>query len=176
LVVNNTYSAAFLVSDRTGHAYPIGSTPLAIGRDSVSHVVVDDPSVSRFHAEVRVDDRGRKPVYLFRSMGAAGSNINGDRVKAEQKLAEGDVVTIGSIELRFTQEALPDGVTIVQRSDAPADSGALKQTMVVRSVEPPTQGPALASGSERRFALALTAASAAAVAVACAVILLTKCR
>jgi hypothetical protein len=175
LVVNNTYSAAFLVSDRTGHAYPIGSTPLAIGRDSVSHVVVDDPSVSRFHAEVRVDDRGRKPVYLFRSMGAAGSNINGERVKAEQKLAEGDVVTIGSIELRFTQEPLPAGVTIVQRSDAPADSGALKQTMVVRSVEPPTEGPVLASGARRRFAL-VVAGSAAAVAAACAVILLTKCR
>jgi pSer/pThr/pTyr-binding forkhead associated (FHA) protein len=175
LVVNNTYSAAYLVSDRTGHAYPIGSTPLAIGRDSVSHVVVDDPSVSRFHAEVRVDDRGRKPVYLFRSMGAAGSTINGERVKAEQKLAEGDVVTIGSIELRFTQEALPDGVTIIQRSDAPADSGALKQTMVVRSVESPTEGPVLASGTRRRFALAL-AGSAAAVAAACAVILLTKCR
>ena len=114
-------------------------------------------------------------MYLFRSMGAAGSNINGERVKAEQKLAEGDVVTIGSIELRFTQEPLPAGVTIVQRSDAPADSGALKQTMVVRSVEPPTEGPVLASGARRRFALVL-AGSAAAVAAACAVILLTKCR
>jgi pSer/pThr/pTyr-binding forkhead associated (FHA) protein len=174
--VNNTYSAAYLVSDRTGHAYPIGSTPLAIGRDSVSHVVVDDPSVSRFHAEVRVDDRGRKPVYLFRSMGAAGSTINGERVKAEQKLAEGDVVTIGSIELRFTQEPLPAGVTIVQRSDAPADSGALKQTLVVRSVEPPTEGPILASGNRRRVALAITAGGAAVVAAACVVILLTNCR
>ena len=123
-----------------------------------------------------MDDRGRKPVYLFRSMGAAGSNINGERVKAEQKLVEGDVVTIGSIELRFTQEPLPAGVTIVQRSDAPADSGALKQTMVVRSVEPPTEGPILASGNRQRLALAITAGGAAAVAAACAVILLTKCR
>jgi hypothetical protein len=109
-------------------------------------------------------------------MGAAGSNINGGRVKAEQKLAEGDVIAIGSMELRFTQEALPEGVTIVQRSDAPADSAALKQTMVVRSVEPPTVGPLPVSGSRRRFALAVTAGSAAAVATACAVILLTKCR
>jgi len=115
-------------------------------------------------------------VYLFRSMGAAGSNINGERVKAEQKLAEGDVVTIGAMELRFTQEPLSAGVTIVQRNDAPADSGALKQTMVVRSVEPPTEGAVLAPGARRRFALAITAGSAAAVAAACAVIVLTKCR
>ena len=114
-------------------------------------------------------------MYLFRSMGGAGSNVNGERVKAEQKLAEGDVVTIGSMELRFTQEPLPAGVTIVQRSDAPADSGALKQTMVVRSVEPPTVGPLPLSGSRRRVALAL-AGSATAVAAACVVILLTKCR
>jgi hypothetical protein len=170
------YTAAFLVSDRTGHAYPIGSPPLTIGRDSVSHVVVDDPSVSRFHAEVRIDDRGRRPVYLFRSMGAAGSSVNGDRVKAEQKLAEGDVITVGSQELRFTQEPLPDGVTIVQRNDAPADSGALKQTMVVRSVEAPTMGPLAAPGLRRRFALAAAAGSAAAVVAAFAVIALVRCR
>jgi pSer/pThr/pTyr-binding forkhead associated (FHA) protein len=166
--------AAYLVSDRTGRAYPIGSGPLTIGRDSVSHVVVDDPTVSRFHAEVRADDRGRHPVYVFRSMGARGSSINGDSVKSERKLAEGDTITIGAMELRFTQEALPAGLTIVQRSDAPADSGALKQTQVVRSVEPPTVDPIAAPG-RRRVALAVTAGAAAVVA-ACAVLVLTRCR
>lgn len=173
LVVNNT--GAYLVSDRTGHAYLIGATPLAIGRDSVSHVVVDDPSVSRFHAEVRTDDRGRRPVYLFRSMGAAGSSVNGERVRSECKLAEGDTITVGSAVLRFTQEPLPDGVTIVQRNDAPADSGALKQTMVVRSVEPPTVGPLPTPSIRRRFALAVTAGGAAVVAVV-AVLVLVRCR
>jgi hypothetical protein len=108
-------------------------------------------------------------------MGASGSSLNGDRVKAEHKLAEGDVITVGSQELRFTQEPLPEGVTIVQRNDAPADGGALKQTMVVRSVEPPTAGPLPASGARRRLALAITA-GAAAVAAACAVIVLVRCR
>src|SRR5579862_850478 len=154
---------AFLVSDRTSRAYPIGTGTLTIGRDSVSHVVVDDPSVSRFHAEVKTDDRGRRPVYLFRSMGAAGSSVNGESVKAERKLAEGDTITIGSEVLRFTQEPLSDGLTIVQRSDAPADSGALKQTQVVRSVEPPTVDPISTPGPRRRFALAATAGAAAVV-------------
>jgi pSer/pThr/pTyr-binding forkhead associated (FHA) protein len=166
---------AHLVSDGTSRAYPIGSTPLTIGRDSVSHVVVDDPSVSRFHAEVRTDDRGRKPVYLFRSMGAAGSSVNGESAKAERKLAEGDTITIGTTVLRFTQEALPDGLTIVLRGDAPADSGALKQTQVVRSVEPPTIGPLPPTGTRRRFALAVTAGGAA-VIVAFAALALVRCR
>jgi pSer/pThr/pTyr-binding forkhead associated (FHA) protein len=166
---------AYLVSDRTSRAYPIGSGPLTIGRDSVSHVVVDDPSVSRFHAEVRTDDRGRKPAFWFRSMGAAGSRVNGASVRAEQKLAEGDVIAIGTIELRFTQEPLADGTTIVQRSDAPADGASLKQTQVVRSVEPPTIGPLAEAGPRRRFALAVTAGGAA-VIVAFAVLALIRCR
>ena len=170
------YTAAFLVSDRNGRAYPIGSPPLTIGRDSVSHVVVDDPSVSRFHAEVRIDDRGRKSAYLFRSMGASGSSVNGETVKSERKLAEGDTITIGSEVLRFTEEPLPAGVTIVQRSDAPADSGALKQTMVVRKVEPPTVGPLPTPSTRRRFALAVTAGGAAVVVVAVAVLVLVRCR
>ena len=174
--MNVNTGGAFLVSDRTGHAYPIGSTPVTIGRDSVSHVVVDEPSVSRFHAEVRMDDRGRKPVYLFRSMGSSGSSVNGDRVTSELKLAEGDTITVGGTVLRFTQEPLPDGVTIVQRSDAPADSGALKQTMVVRSIEPPTVvGPLPTTDARRRFALAITAGAATVVA-ALAVIVLVRCR
>lgn len=168
---------AFLVSDRTGHAYPIGSTPLTIGRDSVSHVVVDDPSVSRFHAEVRADERGRRPAYLFRSMGASGSRLNGDSAQSECRLAEGDVITIGNETLRFTQEALPDGVTIIQRNDAPADSGALKQTQVVRSVEPPTVGPLADPVTRpRRFALAVAAGGAAAVVAAFALLALVRCR
>ena len=174
--MNNTYSPAFLVSDRTGRAYPLGAQPLTIGRDSVSHVVVDDPSVSRFHAEVRTDDRGRKPAFTFRSMGAAGSRLNGERVKAETKLAEGDVITVGPMELRFTQEPLPQGVTIVQRNDAPADGGALKQTQVVRSVEPPTVGPLPPEGTRRHFALAVTAGTAAAVVAAIGVLALVRCR
>ena len=44
---------AFLVDDRAGEAYQIGRAPLGIGRDPVSHVIVLDPAVSRFHAEVR---------------------------------------------------------------------------------------------------------------------------
>lgn len=167
------YTAAYLVSDGTKRAYPLdGPTPVTIGRDSVSHVVVDDPSVSRFHAEIRTDDRGRRPVYLFRSMGSAGSTINGDRASSERKLAEGDVIAIGSVVLRFTQEALPEGCAIVRPSDAPADSGALKQTQVVRSVEPETIGPSPVR--DRRMLLVVAASSACVIAIGLVALILTR--
>jgi FHA domain len=167
------YTSAHLVSDRTGRAYPLGATPLTIGRDSVSHVVVDDPTVSRFHAEVTMDDRGRNPVYTFRSMGASGSSVNGERVRSERRLAEGDEIAIGGETWWFTEEPVPEGTTIVQRGDAPADSGALKQTQVVRSVEPPTMGPL--PPRPRRFAMAAATGSALIVIVAAA-LLLVRCR
>jgi pSer/pThr/pTyr-binding forkhead associated (FHA) protein len=170
--MNGNNTAAYLVSDGTRRAYPIGAVPLTIGRDSVSHVVVDDPSVSRFHAEVRTDDRGRKPAYWFRSMGAAGSQINGDRVSSDRKLAEGDQITIGTVVLRFTQEALADGVSIVQRSDAPADSGALKQTQVVRSVEPETIGPR--PTRDRRMILVVAASGVCVIAIGLVAFILTR--
>jgi predicted component of type VI protein secretion system len=167
--------AAYLVSDATQRAYPIalsGAATLTIGRDSVSHVVVDDPSVSRFHAEVRTDDRGRRPVYVFRSMGAAGSTINGDRVSSDRKLAEGDEIRIGAMVLRFTQEPLPDGMVVVQRNDAPADGGALKQTQVVRSVEPETIGPSPIR--DQRMMLVVGAAGACVVAIGIVALLLAR--
>lgn len=164
--------AAYLVSDGTSRAYPLGGTTLTIGRDSVSHVVVDDPAVSRFHAEVRTDDRGRRPVYLFRSMGSSGSLVNGDRVASERKLAEGDEITIGQMVLRFTQEPLPDGSVIVRPNDVPADTGALKQTQVTRSVEPATIGPTLVR--DRRMMLIVAASSACVLAIGVIALILTR--
>jgi pSer/pThr/pTyr-binding forkhead associated (FHA) protein len=146
--VNNTTGSrpvaarAYLICDRRGHAYPIGSHTLTIGRDSVSHVVVSDPSVSRFHAEVRVDTGGRKPVYTFLSMGSRGSAINGTGVTAARVLDEGDEIVVGDTMLRFTREQPAADFTVVRRTDAPADPAPGKPTVVMRSVEPVTTDPA----------------------------------
>ncbi len=141
--MNNTTGSpaparAFLVSEKTRQAYPLGTATLMIGRDSVNHVRFADPYVSRFHAEVRPETGGRRIEYTLHSMGAAGSTVDGARIAAPRRLADGAVIAIGDTTLRFVHEPLPEGFTIVQASDGPADQTTLKQTLVVRSVEPVT--------------------------------------
>jgi pSer/pThr/pTyr-binding forkhead associated (FHA) protein len=108
---------AFLVDDRAGEAYQIGRAALGIGRDPVSHVIVLDPAVSRFHAEVRSTTTGHTLV----SMGATGTILNGAPVTSPHMLAEGDIIGIGDVTFRFTRQRPDPDVVIVAPPDGDED-------------------------------------------------------
>ena len=82
--------------------HPDGSTPLdravvGIGRQVDNAIVVADSTASRRHAEIR----RLGTDYLIVDRGSAnGTKVNGDAV-AERVLQDGDVITIGTTELRF---------------------------------------------------------------------------
>jgi pSer/pThr/pTyr-binding forkhead associated (FHA) protein len=143
---------AFLVDDRAGEAYQIGLAPLGIGRDPVSHVIVLDPAVSRFHAEVRSTTTG----YTLVSMGATGTTLNGAAVTSPRLLTEGDAIVIGDTTFRFTRQRPAPDVVIVAPPEAdedhvPASSGdavTRQPTIVNRVIDPndpgvPTLVPAI---------------------------------
>lgn len=91
----------FLVnlSGNTGRQLLSRSTTL--GRDASSTIVVNDPSASRFHAEVRREAGG----FALHSMGTAGTLLNGRKISAPIMLAEGDVIEIARRKWRFTRTA-----------------------------------------------------------------------
>jgi pSer/pThr/pTyr-binding forkhead associated (FHA) protein len=91
----------FLVnlSGNTGRQLLSRSTTL--GRDASSTIVVNDPSASRFHAEVRREAGG----FALHSMGTAGTLLNGRKISAPIVLAEGDVIEIARRKWRFTRTA-----------------------------------------------------------------------
>lgn len=135
---------AFLIDDRAGEAYQLGTAPLGIGRDPVSHVIVLDPAVSRFHAEVRSAGGG----YTFMSMGATGSTLNGDRVTKPRTLAEGDTIGIGDTFFRFTRQRPAPDVVVIDPPDTDdhvprAESVELstRQATVVNRAIDPADGP-----------------------------------
>jgi DNA-binding winged helix-turn-helix (wHTH) protein len=69
-----------------------------IGRDADAAVLLDSPSVSRRHARIRVID-GQA---TFEDLGSKnGSSIGGRRALGRLSLADGDVITIGIVELTF---------------------------------------------------------------------------
>ena len=68
-----------------------------LGRDSAADITLDDPGVSRRHAEIRVTHDGPHLVMGLRDLGSTnGTYVNGERI-ASQRLSDGDRVTVGRV-------------------------------------------------------------------------------
>jgi hypothetical protein len=89
-----------LVSLINGREYAVGSTGLVIGRDAGCDVVVPQADVSRRHAEIVPAQSG----YVLTDLSTNGVLVNGNRVKYSVLLRRGDVIRLGSEELRFHAE------------------------------------------------------------------------
>ena len=116
---------AFLVDERERQAYPLDRRAVTIGRDAASRVLLRDPTVSRFHADVR-REAGQ---YVLYSMGSAGTQVNGRRAAGAQLLEEGDRIAIGDSTLLFTYTA-PQGMTLVRGGDESEDSSSKRDTVL----------------------------------------------
>lgn len=71
---------------------PIPPTVMKLGRNSENQVVLNDPSISRFHAEIRPQNGD---YYLVDVGSKNGTMVNGERIQ-EKKLEHGDRIQLGS--------------------------------------------------------------------------------
>jgi DNA-binding winged helix-turn-helix (wHTH) protein len=71
-----------------------------IGRDPSCSVYVDDPDVSRRHALIRIDSV-HKSALLEDLESTNGTLIGRSRIKTPTPLANGNVIYVGSVELKF---------------------------------------------------------------------------
>jgi len=77
---------------------PAGAT---IGRSRQADVVVNDPNVSREHAEIRP----RGGSWVITDLGSTnGSQLNGRRIDASEVLRSGDEIELGASLMTFTLE------------------------------------------------------------------------
>ena len=88
--------------EETGEAIPLRDQVTTIGRGLAVDVRLDDPSVSRLHAEIV----RRGPYYYLADLGLSrnGTLVNG-RPIARRVLEDGDVLTFGSARCRI--EGIP---------------------------------------------------------------------
>lgn len=87
-----------------GSKRDLGSRPINIGRLPECSIVLADPNVSRFHAEVRPVDREEGTAYEVSDMGSTnGTKVNGIPVVGAQVLRDGDQITVGATTIRFEQ-------------------------------------------------------------------------
>lgn len=83
----------------------LGLTPggrrLNVGRGTDNDLYLNDTSVSKIHAALKMDDQG---TLLIADTGSTnGTHINGQRIPYGQArpIAEGDLVAFGDVEVRF---------------------------------------------------------------------------
>ncbi len=97
-------------------SFPITKSRFSIGRSSGNDLTVKDPSVSRYHAEIRIDRTGGVTLNDLASMN--GVYVNNHRVHTAQ-LTEGDTVEFGDLAFFFT--LLPSGSTGDETLTMPSD-------------------------------------------------------
>jgi len=97
-------SAAFLIVAGT-EIFPLNLPIVNIGRKSDNHLVIENPQVSRRHAQLRAISGH----YHFFDLGSTGgSKVNNQEVKTAALLA-GDVISLAGIPLIYGQDAAQSG-------------------------------------------------------------------
>jgi hypothetical protein len=82
------------------HVFPIEANMVTIGRGLNNDIILEDPRISRQHAQLRFKSRR----FLIADNGSTnGTYVNGTPVSTEQVLRDGDIVSLGGLELIFQQ-------------------------------------------------------------------------
>lgn len=90
---------AFFIVDGSKH-YPLDRPLVNIGRRLDNHLVLEDPHISRRHAQLRV--RGSRFI-IYDLNSTAGMRVNGKSVQ-EWVLQPGDVVTLATVQLIYGED------------------------------------------------------------------------
>ena len=93
---------AFLIVEGV-KVHPLRETVVNIGRRLENHLVIDDPRISRNHAQLRAVN-GRYVLFDLNSTG--GTFVNGQRT-SQTVLYPGDVISLAGVALIFGQDNPP---------------------------------------------------------------------
>jgi len=84
-----------------GKRLVVGDAGVSLGRSRSSDVMIDDPNVSRAHAEIRAHGSS----WVLTDMGSTnGTRLNGRRVTQAEVLGPGDEIEVGTTTLTFDLE------------------------------------------------------------------------
>src|SRR5713226_1912839 len=88
-----------VVERKPVHVYDLGTFVTNIGRAEDMQIVIDNVSVSRRQAQIRLEDDGS---WTVQDLGSSnGTFLNGERLTAAQRLKRGDEISFGKFSLFF---------------------------------------------------------------------------
>ncbi len=79
--------------------YPLDAPVIRLGRKKDNDIRIHGPEVSRYHAEITMQDN---TATIKDNNSANGTLINGERID-EKELIDGDIITIGSQQFRYQE-------------------------------------------------------------------------
>src|SRR5258708_16324451 len=86
-----------------------------IGRGNANDLVLNDSSVSRFHAVVKLQNNS---IFIADRGSTNGVIVNNEKIAQDSELKSGDIASIGRYELRL--ETIDDKAIQVRRAEWPA--------------------------------------------------------
>jgi pSer/pThr/pTyr-binding forkhead associated (FHA) protein len=107
---------AFLVLEGV-KVVPLAQAIINIGRRFENHIVIDDPRISRFHAQLRAVD-GRFELFDMDSTG--GTYINGMRI-SKSILYPGDEISLAGFTMVYRQHDAPPRTDLRETSPFRSD-------------------------------------------------------
>lgn len=94
-----------LLGRRVMQAYDFKQASIVVGRDDGADVLIDNPSVSRRHAEIRLGDEG----WVVEDLGSSnGTFLRGAKIEGAQSIGLGDEIGFGKFSIIFGK-ALGEG-------------------------------------------------------------------
>ena len=87
-----------LVLEVNGTRHPLSSPGLVIGRGSDADLRINDPGISRRHAEIRIPGSGERGIDIVDLGSTNGITVNGQKVR-HAALEEGSRIEIGSTRM-----------------------------------------------------------------------------
>lgn len=90
-----------MLKDQTIREVHVGNETLKIGRDPSNHIHLENPAVSRFHAEVY---RQGYPFFVEDKESTNGVYVNDVRITWKIGIKDGDRITIGKHTLVFEED------------------------------------------------------------------------
>jgi pSer/pThr/pTyr-binding forkhead associated (FHA) protein len=115
---DNIPENAFLIIEGV-KVHALDETVVNIGRRLENHLVIDDPRVSRNHAQLRAI-KGRFVLFDLNSTG--GTFVNGQRT-SQTVLYPGDVISLAGVALIFGQDNPPPRGDLAETGPLERDSG-----------------------------------------------------
>lgn len=121
-VSENIPDNAFLIIEGV-KVHPLNETVVNIGRRLENNLVIDDPRVSRNHAQLRAI-KGRFVLFDLNSTG--GTFVNGQRT-SQTVLYPGDVISLAGVALIFGQDNPPPRPDLAETSPLESDAGGTSE-------------------------------------------------
>lgn len=121
-----------LLGRRAVRVYDLAQVAIVVGRDTEADIVIDNPSVSRRHAEIRQEGGG----WVVEDLGSSnGTFLRGQRLEGTQAIAVGDEIGFGKFSIVFDKVVGDDVASAGGPSVQTTSLTGVEGTMHIRASE-----------------------------------------